>query len=203
MTIGGIFDIQGLGLSGDIILVEYTSNEPVENVSWGELIPSISNYGVVVADFYGIGEILLRKFIRRSGKEYTRVLDALRDIKVVKIGPGAVSYGELLVEISPTYDTQLFLKHYYSILSRISRLPQKPRYMVIFGLSHYIYFNPDSSLKSILTAVSAIPAEDLVKIAFVNREILQDAHISMLRELSTVVAEIRDGELVFGIEEVK
>ncbi|WP_456367307.1 DUF257 family protein [Thermococcus sp.] len=197
MTIEEILDVQNLGISGDMILIEYKSSEPIERFSWGELIPSLSNYGVVVVDFYGIGEILLRKFIRKSGKEYALILDALRDIKVVKVGPGAVSYGELLTEVSPSYDPQIFLKHYYSIMTRISRLPKKPRYMIVFGLSHYIHFEPDSSMKALLTAVSSIPAEDLVKIVLVNKEILNEAQLSLLREVSTIVGVFEDGDLVF------
>ncbi|WP_367883341.1 hypothetical protein [Thermococcus peptonophilus] len=58
------------------------------------------------------------------------------------MGPGTASYGEVLEDIVPTYEPQNFLRNYYSILSKISRLPRKPRYGIMFGLSHYIYFNP-------------------------------------------------------------
>ncbi|WP_245250260.1 DUF257 family protein [Thermococcus stetteri] len=185
-------------MPGDIVLIKYTSTEPVERVAWGEVIPSLHDHGIVSIDFWGIGEILVRKFAKTSGIEYTKILDVMREIKVIKVGPGAISYGEVLEDIVPTYEPQNFLRNYYSILSRVSRLPKKPRYVVMFGLSHYIYFNPEKALKSILTAVSTIPIEDIAIINFVNTSILKEEHIGILEELSTKIAEISGGRLVIG-----
>lgn len=65
----------------------------------------------------------------------------------------------------------------------------------MFGLSHYIYFNPEKAIKSILTAVSTIPTEDIAIISFVNTSILNETHVGILEELSTKVAEVSGGKL--------
>ncbi|WP_297467031.1 DUF257 family protein [Thermococcus sp.] len=188
-------DVLGLMTPGDVVLIEYHSREPIENVAWGELLPAISDDGIVVVDFFGMGEILLRKFMRRGDVDYSRVLELLKELKVVRVGPGTVTYGDILEDIVPSYDPHTFLRSYHSIMSKISRLPKKPRYLVTFGLANYIHFNPENAIKSILTAVSTIPAEDLIVINFVNSDVIKRSHLAMLEELSTAIVEVSDGTL--------
>jgi len=187
-------DVLSFMTPGDVVLIEYQSREPIENLTWGELLPAIRTYGVVVADFFGIGEILLRKFMRRGDVDYSSVLELLKDLRVVRVGPGTVTYGEILEDVVPSYDPHTFLRDYHSIMSKISRLPQKPKYMVTFGLGHYIHFDPVNAIKSILTAVSTIPAEDLVIINFVNADVIKRAHLAILEELSTAIVEVSGGK---------
>ncbi|AHL23282.1 MULTISPECIES: DUF257 family protein [Thermococcus] len=187
-------DVLSFMTPGDVVLIEYQSREPIENLAWGELLPAINAGGVVVVDFFGMGEILLRKFMRRGDVDYSGVLELLKDLRVVRVGPGTVTYGEILEDVVPSYDPHTFLRSYHSIMSKISRLPQKPKYMVTFGLGHYIHFNPENAIKSILTAVSTIPAEDLVIINFVNADVIKRAHLAILEELSTAIVEVSGGE---------
>ncbi|GAB6134589.1 DUF257 family protein [Thermococcus prieurii] len=187
-------DVLSFMTPGDVVLIEYQSREPIESLAWGELLPAINAGGVVVVDFFGMGEILLRKFMRRGDVDYSGVLELLKDLRVVRVGPGTVTYGEILEDVVPSYDPHTFLRSYHSIMSKISRLPQKPKYMVTFGLGHYIHFNPENAIKSILTAVSTIPAEDLIIINFVNADVIKRAHLAILEELSTAIVEVSGGE---------
>jgi len=179
---------------GDVVLIEYQSQEPIENLAWGELLPAIASGGVIVVDFFGLGEILLRKFVRKKHVDYSATLEILKNLKVVKVGPGAVTYGEILEDVVPSYDSHQFLRNYHSIMSKISRLPQKPKYMVTFGLGHYIHFAPDDAVKAILTAVSTIPSEDLITINLINTDIIDHPHLAILEELSTAIVEVSKGE---------
>jgi len=179
---------------GDALLVEYSSREPIEMVAWGQILPAIGEEGVVVVDLFGVGELLLRKFMRRG--DYSRVLELIGNVHVIKVGPGIVTYGEVLEDIVLSYDPHTFLRSYHSIMSKVSRLPKKPRYLVSFGLAQYIHFNPKEALKAILTAVGTIPAEDLIIINFVNADVIERAHLAILEELSTEVLEVVGGRLV-------
>ncbi|WP_297550465.1 DUF257 family protein [Thermococcus sp.] len=188
-------DVLSFMAPGDVVLVEYRSREPIETLAWGELLPAIGEGGVVVVDFFGMGEILLRKFMRRGEVDYSSIIELLRDLKVVRVGPGTVTYGEILEDVVPSYDPHTFLRSYHSIMSKISRLPQKPKYMVTFGLAHYIHFNPENAIKAILTAVSTIPAEDLVIINFINSEVIKRSRLAILEELSTAIVEVSEGNI--------
>ncbi|NJE29732.1 biotin synthase [Thermococcus sp. 18S1] len=181
---------------GDVILIEYDPTYPVEEFSWGVLIPALlERDGVVVADFFGIGGILFRNYTRKvTGKEYSGVIELIKKIKVVKIGPGSTSYGDVIGEVVPAYDSHTFLKNYYTIVSRISHSPTKPEYFVTFGLGHYIHFGRDEAIKAILTGISTIPLEDWVGIHFINAGVLRSEHLAMLEEIASMVFHIsRDG----------
>ncbi len=174
---------------GDTVIAEYEPYYPVEDFSWGLLMPSlVETDSVVVADFFGVGNLLLRNYARRvSGKEYSRLIGLMKSIKVVKVGPGLASYGELLMDISPSYEPGSFLKNYHTIISRVSRLPTKPEYLVTFGLGHYVHFGGDNAVKSLLTGVSTIPLEDWVGIHFVNEAVVRREHLAILEEMASMV----------------
>ncbi|WP_297421476.1 DUF257 family protein [Thermococcus sp.] len=174
---------------GDTVIVEYEPYYPVEDFSWGLLMPLlVETDSVVVADFFGVGNLLLRNYARRvSGKEYSRLIGLVKSIKVVKVGPGLASYGELLMDISPSYEPGSFLKNYHTIISRVSRLPTKPEYLVTFGLGHYVHFGGDNAVKSLLTGVSTIPLEDWVGIHFVNEAVVRREHLAILEEMASMV----------------
>jgi len=191
----------GKALRGDIVFVEYTSTYPLENLAWGTVIPLVKSSGdLVVCDFFGVGEMFFRKYIRRlPGKSYSGFLEILRGIRVVKVGPGATTYGEIIEELVPTYDPHIFLRNYHSIMGKVSRMPQKPKFFVTFGLSHYIHFNPEEAIKSLLTAITNIPMEDLLNVHFVNMDILKREHLAMMEEMATFVLRASEG----GIEVIK
>ena len=174
---------------GDSILIEYSPTYPVEEFSWGVIIPAIAERDeVVVADFFGIGGILFRNYTRRvTGKDYPGVIELIKKIKVIKIGPSSASYGDVIDEIVPSHDSHTFLKNYYAIVSKISHSPTKPEYFVTFGLGHYIYFGGDKAIKAILAAVSTIPMEDWVGIHFINTGVLRSEHLAMLEEAASMV----------------
>ncbi|ASJ05886.1 DUF257 family protein [Thermococcus pacificus] len=179
---------------GDSVLIEYESTYPVEGFSWGFLIPALlERNGVVVADFFGVGDLLFRNYIRRvSGREYSRTIELMRNIKVVKIGPGSASYGGVFEEITPTYEPSTFLKNYHTIISKMSRLPSKPEYVVTFGLGHYIHFGDDDAIRSLITAVSTIPTEDWVGVHFINEGVMRREHLAMLEGISSMVFHVSE-----------
>ena len=185
----------GKALRGDIVLIEYSSTYPLEISAWGEVIPLLASEGLVVCDFFGVGEMFFRKYVRRlPGKAYSEFLELLRDIKIVKVGPGTATYGDIIEELVPTYDPHIFLRNYHSIMSKVSRMPQKPKYFVSFGLSHYIHFNPEEAIKSLLTAITNIPMEDLLGVHFVNKDIVKKEHLAMMEEIATFVIRVsREG----------
>ncbi len=180
---------------GDTVIVEYEPYYPIEDFSWGLLMPSLVEMdSVVVADFFGIGNLLLRNYARRvSGREYSRLIGLMKSIKVVKVGPGSASYGELLLDISPAYEPGAFLRNYHTIISRISRLPSKPEYFVTFGLGHYLHFGGDNAVKSLLTGVSTIPLEDWVGIHFINEAVVKREHLAVLEEMASMVFKASRG----------
>ena len=180
---------------GDIVIVEYEPYYPVEDFSWGLLMPALVESGTVVVDFFGVGNLLLRNYARRvSGRGYSRLIGLMKRIKVVKVGPGSASYGELLLEITPAYEPGPFLKNYHLIISRVSRLPSKPEYFITFGLGHYLHFGGDEAIKSILTGISTIPMEDWVGIHFVNEAVIRREHLAVLEEIASAVFRVsRDG----------
>ncbi|NJE04427.1 DUF257 family protein [Thermococcus sp. MV11] len=184
----------GRASRGDTILIEYKPSYPVEDFSWGILLPALAGrYGVVVADFFGVGDVLFRNYARRiSGREYSRVIELIKRIKVVKIGPGSASYGEVIEEVVPAYDPQTFLKNYHAVIGKMSRSPVKPEYFVTFGLSHYIHFGGDEAVKSILTGISTIPMEDWVGIHFINKDVLRKEHLAMLEEIASMVFQVSE-----------
>ncbi len=183
----------GKALRGDIVLIEYSSTYPLEMLAWGEVIPLLmkSSGDLVVCDFFGTGEMFFRKYVRRlPGRAYSEFLELVKDIKIVKVGPGTATYGEIIEELVPTYDPHIFLRNYHSIMGKVSRMPQKPKYFVSFGLSHYIHFNPEEAIKSLLTAITNIPMEDLLGVHFVNKDILRKEHLAMMEEIATFVIRV-------------
>ncbi|WP_297507947.1 DUF257 family protein [Thermococcus sp.] len=188
----------GEALRGDVVIIEYSSLTPVERTAWGKLVPLLkANGNLVITDFFGIGDTLFRKYLRRlPGKAYSEFVELIKDIKVIKIGPGATTYGEILDEMVPTYDPHIFLKNYHAIMSRISRLPQKPKFLLSFGLSHYARFNPDGALKSIITAVTNIPMEDLIGVHLVNKDILTRENLAVFEEIATFVLDVSDTQVL-------
>lgn len=181
--------ILGRANSGDIVLIEYSPRYPIEEVSWGLVIPElIKTHNLVVADFFGVGNLLFKNYVRKlTGRRYRELLEVIKRIKVVKIGPGSISYGDVIDEIVPTYDPQGFLKDYYSILNKVGRLPYKPDYFVSFGLAHYIHFNRELAIRSILTSLTTIPMEEWVDVHFINFEILDRETLAMLEEVASII----------------
>jgi len=181
---------------GDTVLIEYEPTYPIEEFSWGFLMPALLDRdGLVVADFFGVGDLLFRNYIRRiSGKEYSRTIELMKRIKVVKIGPGSAGYGEVVEEITPSYEPPAFLKNYHTIISRMSRLPTKPEYFVTFGLGHYIHFGGDAAIRSLITAVSTIPMEDWVGVHFINEGVMRRERLAMLEEIASIIFQLsKDG----------
>ncbi|WP_297476946.1 DUF257 family protein [Thermococcus sp.] len=177
---------------GEFLLIEYEPTFNVEDFSWGLLMPALLKEGpTVVADFFGVGAITFRNYTRRaSGEEYSRIIDLTKGIKVIKVGPGSASYGELIEELAPAYEAQTFLRNYHSLIGRVSRLPVKPRYLVTFGLGHYVHFGGDAAILAILTAVSTLPVEDLLSVHLINRDVIRRDHLAILEGLASAVFEL-------------
>lgn len=182
----------GKAMRGDVVIMEYSPRIPIERTAWGKVVPLLkANGNLVIVDFFGIGDALFRKYLRRlPGKDYSEFVEMVRDIGVIKVGPGATTYGEILDEFVPTYDPHIFLKNYYAVMSRITRLPQKPKYIVSFGLSHYVYFNPEGAVKSLTTAITNLPIEDMIGVHFLNTDVISRGELAIIEEAATFVLEI-------------
>ena len=182
----------GKAMRGDVVIMEYSPRIPIERTAWGKVVPLLkANGNLVIVDFFGIGDALFRKYLRRlPGKDYSEFVEMVRDIGVIKVGPGATTYGEILDEFVPTYDPHIFLKSYYAVMSRITRLPQKPKYIVSFGLSHYVYFNPEGAVKSLTTAITNLPIEDMIGVHFLNTDVISRGELAIIEEAATFVLEI-------------
>ncbi len=177
---------------GSNVLVEYPSNYPIEDFVWGRFIPAIpKEEQVIVDDFLGVGDLTFRNYLRKeSGKRYKALIDAIRNIKIIKIGPGRGSYGNVINEIPPVYDAQEFLDRYYGCLKRLVTEFGKPAYFLTFGLAEYLYFGGEKAIRTILTLQSVLPIEDWTSIYFINRTLIDAKHLAMLEEISSSVLEI-------------
>ena len=72
--------------AGDFVVVEYPSLYPLENLVWGELIPSLSNHEILIDDFFGVGDLLFRDYIRKSPPEkYKALMESTKRIKAIRI----------------------------------------------------------------------------------------------------------------------
>lgn len=193
---GVFYDFIRVIVLGDIVLIKYFFNVFVEKIVWGEIIFFIYDYGIVLIDFWGIGDIFMRKFVKISGVEYMKIFDVIREIKIIKIGFGVVLYGEVFEDIVFMYELQNFLRNYYFIFSRIFRFFWKFKYVVVFGFFYYIYFNFEKVLKLILIVVGIILVGDFVIISFVNISILNEVYIGIFEEFSIKVVEVFGGKII-------
>jgi len=181
---------------GEMILVEYSSRVPIEDVICSTLAPALVKKGdVVVVDFLGVGSLLFRNYERKvPGRRYSEILELMKKLKVIKIGPSTANYGELIEALVPSEDSKSFLKNYHTVINRIAKLPSKPEYMLVFGFGEYVYFGGNSVLKNLLTALATIPMEDWVVVAFLNFEVLKPEQIALLEGVSSAAFRItKDG----------
>ncbi|ASJ03249.1 hypothetical protein A3L09_08275 [Thermococcus profundus] len=186
---------------GDRVLVEYTPDIGLGDFEWKEMVRAFVKDGTVVAfDFYGIGDLLFRNYIRSLGwKDYKDLIEAKKNIYVFKFGPGGASYGQLMGEEKIHSDTESFLRSYYSTIRRALNLPRKPKYSFILGLAEYLYFSGKDGLYNFLHATSTIPLEDWVTFIFLNVGAIGDPERAILEEISSWVLAFRKN----GIEVIK
>jgi len=187
----------GKARRGDVIIVEYSPTYSVERFAWGSLLPAImSRKKVVVVDFFGIGDIMFRTYIRSiGGNEYSQILELIKGLKVIKVGPGGGSYGEVIDEIIPTYEPQTALRSYHSVINKLVNSPTKPDYMVTFGLAMYLHFGGDSAIRSLLAGLSMLPVEDWAWVHLVNQGALPEETMSILEEVSSRVFQLSHSEV--------
>jgi len=181
---------------GEIVLVEYSSRVPIEELAWEVLAPSLVERGdVVVVDFLGVGSLLFRNYERKApGREYTKLLELMRKLKVVQIGPSTSNYGEVIETLVPSEDSKSFLKNYHTVINRIAKLPSKPEYMLVFGFAEHVYFSGAAVLKNLLTALATIPFEDWAVVAFINFEVMKPEQIAVLEGISSAAFRVtKDG----------
>lgn len=185
--------------TGDVVIIEYPSGYPMEEIVWGEVIPEISRENtVLIDDFFGIGDLMFRNYMRRlEPPEYKKIFKIVKNIKVVKIGPGRASYGKIVNEIPITYETQIFLDNYYLSINKIMKESTKPLYFVSIGVSEYIYFGKEKALQTLLTTRSFLPVEDWSSIYFLNRDMLPKEALAIMEDIASHIIEIkREGEPV-------
>ena len=185
--------------TGDVVIIEYPSGYPMEEIVWGEVIPEISRENtVLIDDFFGIGDLMFRNYMRRlEPPEYRKIFKIVKNIKVVKIGPGRASYGKIVNEIPITYETQIFLDNYYLSINKIMKERTKPLYFVSIGVSEYIYFGKEKALQTLLTTRSFLPVEDWSSIYFLNRDMLPKEALAIMEDIASHIIEIkREGEPV-------
>lgn len=183
--------------TGDVVIIEYPSGYPMEEIVWGEVIPEISKENtVLIDDFFGIGDLMFRNYVRRlEPPEYKKIFKIVKNIKVVKIGPGRASYGKIVNEIPITYETQIFLDNYYLSINKIMKESIKPLYFVSIGVSEYIYFGKEKALQTLLTTRSFLPVEDWSSIYFLNKDMLSKEALAIMEDMASHVIDIkREGD---------
>lgn len=178
--------------SGDSLLIEYPGGYPIEDLLWGKVMPAILQKGMVlVDDFFGVGDIMFRNYVRKlSPSEYKKLLRGIRNIRVIKIGPGQASYGKTLVQVPLTYDSEAFLDSYYGAIRKSLRSQDKPLYFVSIGISEYIYFGKEKALQTLLVARSSLPIEDWSSVYFLNTDLVNGSALALMEELSAWVLEV-------------
>ncbi|WP_457752286.1 DUF257 family protein [Thermococcus sp.] len=181
---------------GEMILVEYSSRVPIEEIAWDMLAPAFMEKGdVVVVDFLGVGSLLFKNYERKlPGKDYSKILELMKRLKVIKVGPSTANYGEVIETLVPSDDSKSFLKNYHTLMNRIAKLPSKPEYMLVFGFAEHIYFGGEAVLKNLFTALATIPFEDWAVVAFINFEVLKPEQIALLEGISSAAFRVtKDG----------
>ncbi|AHF80895.1 DUF257 family protein [Thermococcus paralvinellae] len=189
---------------GDVVLIEYPSAYPFENLAWGEIIPEISHdTQTVVDDFFGIGDLSFRNYIRRvSPKEYRKIIDITKHIKVIKIGSGRASYGSIVDEIPLTYEISEFMKNYYDAIRKALVDSIKPLYFLSFGLAEYFYFGKEKAIQAILFSRSNLPVEDWTSIYLINKTLIEEPQLAVLEDISAWILDItqEEGEYIIRLK---
>lgn len=177
---------------GDIVLIEYPSRYPVEELVWGKIIPQLSySNQIIIDDFFGIGDLTFRSYIRTvPPKEYKELIEIVKNLKVIKIGPGMGSYGTIIDEVPLTYEVPEFMKNYYDAIRKASSGAIKPVYFITFGLAEYLYFGKEKGLQVILFSRSNLPVEDWISIYFINKDAIQKEVLAILEEISPWIVDV-------------
>ncbi|CAB49351.1 DUF257 family protein [Pyrococcus abyssi] len=186
--------------NGDVVVIEYPSTFPVHEFLWDELIPTlIDEFEIVIDDFFGIGDVLFRTFLRRvPPKEYSEIMERIiGKVKVIKIGPGKVSYSNVIEEIPLTYDLSEFIKLYYPGIREVIAKASRRVIFITVGLAEYLYFGGDNALQTILLSRSILPIEDWTSVYLVNVNLAPEKSIAALEEISPLVIYLSEkGTLV-------
>ncbi|NJE08060.1 biotin synthase [Thermococcus sp. M39] len=184
--------LKGQVRGGDIVLIEYPSAYPFEDLVWGKIIPEISQDNqIVIDDFFGIGDLSFRNYIRKvSPKQYKKIIEITKHINVIKIGPGRASYGSIIDEIPLTYEISEFMKNYYDAIRKALVDSIKPLYFLSFGLAEYFYFGKEKALQAILFSRSNLPVEDWTSIYLINKDVIEKPHLAILEDISAWILDI-------------
>lgn len=178
--------------SGDSLLIEYPGGYPIEDLLWGQVMPVILKKGtVLVDDFFGVGDVMFRNYVRKlPASKYKTLLKGLKNISVIKIGPGRVSYGKILIQMPLTYDSEAFLDSYYGAIRKSLLTQDKPLYFVSIGISEYIYFGKEEALQTLLVTRSSLPIEDWASVYLLNTDLVNGSALALMEELSSWVLEV-------------
>jgi len=193
----GVDRLLALLQPGDRVIIEYEPLADGEGVIWGSIISAMLNEGdITVIDIYGVGDIMFRNYVRlAAGKEYRKFIEGKKHIHVFKVGPGNPSYGEVLGEEKVYSGTENFMKAYYWMMRRALRVPRRPRYLVIFGISEYLHFTGDSGLYNLLYVTSSLPVEDFVTIVPLNIRAIDPKVLAVVENVASHVISLTDGSL--------
>ena len=186
---------------GDFVIVEYPSSYSLAKLLWGGLIPEIPQEEVLIDDFFGIGDLLFRDYLRKaSPEEYKKAIEATKKIRAIRIGPGRTSYASIVEEIPITYNVSEFMRSYYNALMNLFSVSAKVEYSITVGISQYLYFGGEKALRAILFTRSTLPFEDWSSIYFVNSDILDEKQLAVLRELASWQLKIEKEEGTYRIK---
>jgi len=186
MEIGSISEFLEKNVTlGDFVLIEYPSPYSIAQLLWGELVPEISQKEILIDDFFGIGDLLFRGYLRKTPpEEYKKAMEVTKNLRAIRIGIGRTSYTSIAEEIPITYEVSEFMRNYYNALMKLFSVSTKVEYSITLGVSQYIYFGGEKALKAILFTRSTLPFEDWTSIYFVNKDILDERQLAILRELA-------------------
>ncbi|WP_048055355.1 DUF257 family protein [Pyrococcus sp. NA2] len=186
--------------NGDIVIIEYPSTFPIHEFLWGELVMTlIDDFDIVIDDFFGLGDVLFRTYLRRvPPKMYSEIVEKIMGkVKAIKIGPGKISYTGFIEEIPLTYDLSEFIKLYYPGIREILTKASKRVIFITVGLAEYLYFGGDEALKTLLLSRSILPIEDWTSVYLLNTNLAPEKSIAALEEISPLVVYLsKKGTLV-------
>ncbi len=192
-TLDGIVKaIRGL-LPGEVVVVEYPSLAPVHLAVAVPLACIKNGTDVIVSDVFDQFHVI------RAHLSIADVNTAWMDgLPVIKFG-GTLQTGNVIKRISVLEPTSIWRTKYLEALRAFSGL----KLMVVLGPEKVIITKRDGPASTLCRKLlfSSMGAEDIVTVAFVNRDVVPESVLEDIREIASRVLELdfQDGKLVLRV----
>ncbi|ASJ13735.1 DUF257 family protein [Thermococcus radiotolerans] len=187
--------IESIGLlqPGEVVVVEYDSLAPVHLAASIALLDLSGERHIIVNDIFDQLHVI-RAHLSIIGVD-TGWMD---EIPVIKFG-GVLHTGNVIKRISVLKAASIWHREYLEALEASRGL----KFVVTLGLEKLITVKTDIPSASMcrMCMASSMGSEDVIMMAFVNREMLPESALEDIRELASRVFELsfRDGRLVLRV----